>query len=232
MHRLAARDQEATNPVRPQRGGTSLSPAARDAGDIPLLLVTLVSAASSIAALLLHAVGWIRMPYTVSFVTLPGLILLSCLTVWSGRTQHALLSNRLRTGMVAGALGLVAYDGMRAVVQLLPLNFDAFFSMPAFGTLMTGHPPDSFIAIASGWAYHITNGWTFAVIYALLAGPARWWWGLAWGFTLELAMIVVYPALFRPSSLHGFLVVSVVGHAAFGTVVGRWCEGHAVGAKT
>lgn len=204
------------------------SPAVRSRRDIPLLLLALVGAASSIASLLLQAAGWIRMPFTVSFVTLPGLVFLASLTVWAGRTHRALLFNRLAVGTWAGLLGLVAYDALRLLVQeALPLGFDAFFSMAAFGHLMTGLPLDSPISIASGWAYHVTNGLTFGVIYALLAGPARWYWGLAWGLALELGMVVVYPALFRPSSLHGFLVVSVTGHAAFGGIVGLCCERYA-----
>lgn len=205
------------------------SPAVGSARDLPLFLVTLASALSSIAALLFHAAGWIRMPYTASFVTLPGMVFLLCLTVWAGRAQRPLLFNRLWAGTAAGFLGLIAYDLVRYAVQVaLPLDFDAFYSMAAFGQLMTGLPLDSPIGLTLGWAYHITNGWTFGIIYALLAGPARWWWGLAWGLILEVGMVVVYPSLFRPSSLHGFLVVSIMGHAAFGGVVGLWCQKNAL----
>jgi len=169
------------------------------------------------------------MPYTVSFVTLPGLVALVALAVWARRGDRPLLFNRLVVGTVAGSLGLVAYDVMRWLVQLvLPVSYDAFRAFQIFGTLMTGRGDDSVLALAAGWAYHITNGLTFGIIYALLAGPARWWWGLAWGGTLEAAMMVVYPSLMNPASISDFVVVSVIGHAVFGAVVGWWCERHAL----
>ncbi|MHB8508893.1 MAG: DUF6789 family protein [Candidatus Dormibacteria bacterium] len=199
---------------------TSLSPAVRGVRDIPLLLICLLSALSSIAALLLHAAGLVRMPFTVSFLTVPGLILLAGLTIWTGRTDRRLFFNRLTVGLAAGAAGLVAYDAIRFVVGLFPIHFDPFFSHRAFGNLMTGAAVMSPTALWAGWAYHITNGVTFGVIYCLLAGPARWWYGLIWGTTLELAMLLVYAPLFHPNNYKSFVLVSIVGHAAFGTIVG------------
>jgi hypothetical protein len=194
-----------------------------------LLVVAVAAAATSIAALLFDWVGWVRMPYTISFVTLPGLVALVVMSVWARRSDRRLLFNRLVTGTVAGLLGLVAYDVVRAVAQtVLPVTFDAFASFQIFGTLMTGLGSDSHVGLVAGWAYHITNGLTFGIIYALLAGPARWWWGLAWGGTLEFAMMVVYPSLVHPRSISDFVVVSVIGHAVFGSVVGLWCERRAV----
>jgi hypothetical protein len=196
--------------------------------DLPLLILALLAALSSISALLLQWAGWVRMPFTVTFVSLPGTLLLLCITVWAGRTNRDLLFNRLIVGVTAGALGLVAYDLMRLFVQLaLPVGFDAFFSMRAFGTLMTGQPLASPAALVTGWIYHVSNGLSFGIIYALLAGPARWYWGLVWGLILEIAMLVVYPAVFNPTPRSGFVVVSIVGHAAFGSVVGVWCARHA-----
>lgn len=201
------------------------TPAICKVADLPVRLLALLSALSSIAPLLLQWAGWVRMPFTLSFVTLPGLVLLSSITVWSGRSDRVLLANRLLTGFAAGAAGLVVYDAMRLAVQeVLPVHFDAFYSMKVFGTLMTGLPPTSALGQAAGWSYHITNGLTFAVIYALVAGPARWPWGLAWGLLLEIAMIVVYPAIYHPSSRTAFLAVSIAGHAAFGATLGVVCE--------
>lgn len=209
--------------------GRPLDRAVRSRGDRRLVLLALAASATSIAALLLDRVGWVRMPYTVSFLTLPGLVFLVALTVWARRSDHRLLFNRLVTGTTAGLLGLVAYDTVRLVAQtLLPVDFDAFASFQIFGTLMTGLGSGSHVALAAGWAYHITNGLTFGIIYALLAGPARWWWGLAWGGTLEFAMMVVYPSLMHPKSISDFVVISVIGHAVFGSVVGLWCQRRAM----
>lgn len=204
--------------------------ASRTAHGNMLAGLAILAASTSIAALLLEAVGWIRMPYTVSFVTLPGLVLLVVLLVVTGRSDERVLSNRLLHGVIAGVLGLVGYDASRWLAQVvLPTSFDAFYSMNAFGSLITGLPQSSGIAIGSGWAYHITNGVTFGVIYAIIAGPARWWWGLVWGFVLEIGTLVVYPSISAPADVSAFIIVSVVGHAFFGAIVGRWCETHTLG---
>lgn len=210
----------------------TLDPALRSRADVPLLVLTLAAAASSIAALLLDWLGWIRMPYTVSFLSLPAMVFLVLVTVWAGRTQRDLLVNRLTVGAIGGLLGLVGYDLVRWLVQVtIPVQFDAFAAFPTFGHLMTGKPRDAGIALAAGWAYHLTNGLTFGVIYALVAGPARWWWGLVWGATLEAAMMVVYPSLMRPQSVSDFVIVSVIGHGVFGAIVGITCERRAVPAR-
>jgi hypothetical protein len=169
------------------------------------------------------------MPYAVSFITLPGMVFLLCLTIWAGRTDRTLLFNRITVGCVAGLLGLVAYDLVRWLVQVaLPVNYDAFLSMAAFGHFITGLSTDSPVAISVGWAYHVSNGLTFAIAYAVVAGPARWWWGLIWGASLQIAMTVVYPGLLDPPSFKSFLIVSLVGHAVYGSVLGTWSERHAM----
>jgi hypothetical protein len=214
-------------------GTRSLSPAVASRRDVPLFLLVLASAFTSVAALLLHAAGWLRMPYAVSFVTLPGMVLLLSLAAWAGRTDRRLLSNRLATGFVAGVLGLVAYDLIRLVVQdALPLHFNAFAVILAFGHFITGQPTHSAASVAAGWAYHISNGLTFAIAFAVVAGPARWWWGLLFGATLQLAMTTIYPGLFEIRSWTGFVVESVVGHTAYGAVLGLWCQRHAMPSRS
>jgi hypothetical protein len=197
--------------------------------DLILLAIALASAASSIAALLLHAVGWVAMPYAISYVTLPGMVLLLCVLVWAKAVNRRLLLNRLLVGTIGGALGLFAYDVGRWLIQtLFPLEFDAFLPILSFGSLITGDPVTSASASLAGWAYHISNGWTFALVYAMIAGPARWWYGLIWGGMLEVGMLLVYPILFSQINYPPFLVVSIAGHVLYGSVLGLFCQHHAM----
>ncbi|HEY2765993.1 MAG TPA: hypothetical protein VGJ13_18580 [Pseudonocardiaceae bacterium] len=206
------------------------SPSAAYREDPLLFLLTLGAATTSIAALLLQLAGVIRMPYTLSFVTLPGMIFLLCVQVRAGRAGRPLIVNRLRVGFVAGIIGLVAYNGARWVVgTLLSLSASPFYSIVIFGSLITGKPTGSTTAAVAGWLYHISNGVSFGVMYTLIAGPARWWFGLAWGATLELAMLGIYPSstILHPPALAPFIVVSLTSHALFGAVVGVVAQGHA-----
>ncbi|HET6213422.1 MAG TPA: hypothetical protein VFE14_11190, partial [Micromonosporaceae bacterium] len=95
-----------------------------------------------------------------------------------------------------------------------------------FGQFMTGASGPG--SAAAGWAYHVSNGWTFGIAYAVVAGPARWWWGIAWAMLLELAMLLVYPVLFQIRYVEPFIAVSVTGHVLYGSVLGLWCRRYAV----
>jgi hypothetical protein len=193
-----------------------------------LFLLTLAAAATSIAALLLHLAGVVRMPYTLSFLTVPGMVFLLCVRLWARRSGRTQILGRLEAGFVAGLLGLVVYNAARWVVgTALAVKSSPFYSINIFGSLITGESGDSAAAIGFGWAYHVSNGITFGIIYALIAGPARWWWGLGWGLILELAMLLIYPssAILRPPSLAPFVATSLISHALFGAVIGiytRW----------
>lgn len=207
------------------------SPLAAYREDPLLFLLTFGAAVTSIAALLLQLAGIIRMPYTLSFVTAPGMIFLLCAQTWAGRTGRPLIVNRLRVGLVAGLIGLVAYNGTRWVAgTLLSVSTSPFYSIFIFGSLITAKPAGSTAAAVAGWLYHISNGVTFGVMYTLLAGPARWWFGLAWGVVLELAMLIIYPSstILHPPALAPFVIVSLISHALFGTVIGMVAQSHAL----
>jgi hypothetical protein len=192
--------------------------------------MTLGAAATSIVALLVHLAGLIRMPYTLSFVTAPGMIFLLGLLAMAGRVRRPVIMTRLRVGFVAGILGLVAYNATRWLVGLvLSVKMSPFYSIYIFGALITGKPTGTAAAAVAGWLYHISNGVTFAIIYTLVAGPARWWFGLLWGLVLETAMLLIYPAnaILRPPVLLPFVVVSLISHAMYGTVIGAVARRHA-----
>jgi hypothetical protein len=65
----------------------------------------------------------------------------------------------------------------------------------------------------------------FAVAYTILFGTAGWWAGILWALGLEALMLSVYPGWLHPQALGEFVSVSMLGHLAYGTVVGsltRW----------
>jgi hypothetical protein len=110
------------------------SPLAVYREDPLLFLLTLGAAATSIAALLLQLAGIIRMPYTLSFVTAPGMIFLLGVQIRAGRAGRPLIVNRLRVGLVAGLIGLMVYNGTRWVMgTLLSLSTSPFYSIFIFG---------------------------------------------------------------------------------------------------
>lgn len=210
--------------MRPAGSEPFESPSSRRL-ELPVLILTLAALTSSIAALLLHVAGWLAFPYGISYVTLPGMLSLFAILSWARVVDHRLLINRIWVGTVAGVYGLIAYDVSRLAVQdILSLDFDAFIAIRSFGSLITNEPIGSSRAAVAGWSYHISNGWTFALAYALIAGPARWWFGLIWGIILEVGMLIIYPVLFQTLNYEPFLMVSILGHAFYGAVLGVCCR--------
>ena len=208
----------------------ALSAALDTLSDPALTLLVVGCTAAGIGAFLLDVAGIVRMPWTLSFVSLPALVLVIAIAVWAQRVSREPFFNRLLAGLVAGFIATLAYDGVRwALQETAPLDYNGFRSISIFGSLILSKPESALDARIAGWTYHFWNGISFGVMYALVAGPARWYWGLAWGMALELMMISIYPVAFAiQRSDPAFLAISMTGHAAYGAVLGllaeRWCD--------
>ena len=198
--------------------------------DPALTLLVLGCTAAGIGAFLLDVAGIVAMPWTISFVSLPALVVVVAIGVWAQRVARQPFFSRLAVGVAAGFIATLAYDGVRwAIQETAPLDYDGFRSISIFGSLILSKPETALDARIAGWTYHFWNGVSFGVMYALVAGPARWYWGLAWGMALEMMMIGIYPVAFAiQRSDPAFLAISMTGHAAYGAVLGllaeRWCD--------
>ena len=187
---------------------------------LALLVAGLACALASSAAFWLHMLNLVRMPYFINFVGYPAIVLMLVLGVYSWKHELSFW-HRLRAGLVGGAAGLLAYDGIRFGVYSLHLfEFYPFVTHRIFGYLITGEPLESTASAIAGWTYHFWNGFSFAIIYALIAGGARWYWGLAWAMILEVAMLFTYPTYLDINFNLGFVLLSLVGHGAYGIALG------------
>jgi hypothetical protein len=186
-----------------------------------LTLIILGCAAFSGAALLLHAAGWLPMYFLVNLLAAPSLVLLLGAGIVADRINEPVLLNRLITGAWAGLVATVAYDLIRAGLWGSGIiDFNPFLSHPGFGRLITGLPEHTPTAIAVGWAYHFWNGVGFGIMYTVVVGRARWWYGLVWALILELAWITALPSVLALKLNIAYLAVSVIGHGAYGVVLG------------
>ena len=101
------------------------------------------------------------------------------------------------------------------------IGFDPFKTHPIFGWMITGYPIESSIAIISGWAYHFWNGFSFAIMYTLLAGPAKIYYAVLWALFLEIAWLTALPSALNLTMKMDLIIVSIVGHIAYGLVLGK-----------
>lgn len=195
---------------------------ARPASETRLLWTfALLAASASTTAFFLHVWGYVQMPFFVNFFGLPAIMVMMTVGLYSWYRRLPFW-RRLRSGIIAGALGLVAYDVIRiAVYQSKVLAYDPFHAVPRLGALITGQPATAPASWYAGWIYHFWNGFSFAIIYALVAGPVAWGWGVAWAMMLEIGMLLTYPTFLDVQLAAPFIGVSWIGHMAYGTVLGR-----------
>ena len=175
---------------------------------------------ASSAAFFLHMFGVIRMPFFVNFFFMPLIVLMLVVGLYSWQRRLPFW-RRFRAGLLAGALGLVAYDLTRLIIYKSGVfNYHPFHAIPKLGALVTGLTPEAASSIYAGWIYHIWNGFSYAIIYALVAGPAKWGWGVAWAMILETLMVISYPTFLQVKLDAPFLAISFFGHLCYGTVLG------------
>ena len=129
--------------------------------------------------------------------------------------------NRLIVGFVAGLIATLVYDGIRFLIQLIfAPGINLFLAMTQFGLFITGQQNPTLLSEIIGWAYQFWNGFTFAIMYTLIIGKGKWYYGVAWAMVLELAMVLLYPTYMNVNFSSEFLSVSVVGHIGYGCVLG------------
>jgi hypothetical protein len=187
---------------------------------ILLYAVAITCAFASTAAFFLHVLGVVRMPFFINFVGMPVIVLMMIVGLYSWQRRLPFW-RRLRAGIIAGALGLIAYDLVRfAIYESGILAYYPFHAIARLGSLITGQPPEADAAIFAGWLYHYWNGFSYAIIYALVAGPAMWYWGVAWAMMLEIGMLASYPTFLAVRNDWAFRTISLIGHIVYGVTIG------------
>jgi hypothetical protein len=175
-----------------------------------------------LVAILAHVAGVLAMRFFLEFIAVPALVALFGVAFWATRVRADVFLHNLRLGIVAGALATVAYDAIRLSVHALGIfDYNAFYAIHVFGGWITGRPQSSLPATIAGWTYHTWNGLSFGVMFTLTFGRARrWWYGLLYGIVMESIMLGVYPQFLSIKDRAGFVTISFIGHAAYGSVLG------------
>jgi len=197
------------------------------------------------------------MPYTTyrDVAIIPSVIVIFAIGILA-RSKFPRLVNRLFVGMAAGAVASFALEAIRIPGYMFAkwLPMDSMISLP--GLLLTEkitslgeikqvimqsgvamnlyHAPlDAFMA---GVLWHFWNGATFGIIYALVIGKGKWWYGMIWAFIIEIGMmlapyLIIMKGPFGIEHMDGYnlFVITLIAHLAFGAVLGilvqRWKKG-------
>lgn len=132
-----------------------------------------------------------------------------------------LTSRRLLRAAFSAAAALVAYDVSRSLLVAAGLvGVSPFAALPHFGRALLGESASPTAALLAGSAFHAANGLGFGVAYALTLPDRGVWGGIVWGLLLEACMLLVYPTWLGVDLRGEFLSLSLLGHLAYGSVLG------------
>ena len=209
-------------------------------------MILIILSGASASLLLLPPLGIIPYASFRDMAIIPSIVIIFAIGIMS-RSKFPRITSRLFKGMAAGAIASIALEAIRIPGYMFAkwIPMDSMISLP--GLLLTEkitalsevkqaimqsgvpmnlyHAPlDAFIA---GGLWHFWNGATFGIIYALLIGKGRWWYGMIWAVVIEMVMMVA-PYLimmkgpFGVEHMDGYNIfaITLIAHLAFGAILG------------
>ncbi len=177
-----------------------------------------VLAGGSIAALLADVYGIAPMSVVFMWISIPSMVLLILLAVTPKVNPELRL--RIRVGAFAGLVGTLGYDIVR--VPFVVAGQRLFAPIESYGLLIADATVSSGWTSTLGWLYHLSNGVTFGIVYAVVAARWRWPWGVAWGLVLE--SVAVFSPFAQRYGIAGQLVpiaIAYGAHVFYGYPLGR-----------
>ena len=188
------------------------------------IVLGVLLAGTSGAAIIAHVFGPVPMSFTVPFVVLPATAILVSAVLLRRRLYprfHA-FTRVIMVGAKWGFLATLAYDVIRPVLKMiLRFSFNPYRAIPIFGQLMTGLPATDPTAIVAGWIYHFWNGISFGVMFAFVRPQGGMAAGVVWAMVLQALMMWVYPQFLQVRLADpGFLMSGLIGHSVWGVVLG------------
>ena len=175
----------------------------------------LIAGATSIASLLLYFSGAVDFADGVRYVLVPGLGLGSATLIWAIARDRSSCAHTVLSGLWAGLLATFVYDLVR--VPMAHAGLPIFKAISYFGTILLDQPTPTFASEVAGWAYHLTNGVGFGLMYSALVRNPRVWSAVAWGLFLEVAMLVTpYAEVFGYKVGSEFLAITIGAHVCYG----------------
>jgi hypothetical protein len=146
------------------------------------------------------------------------IVCLSALWFSARRYGRESICKLLASGLWAGGLATLAYDVVR--IPVAHSGIPVFKAISYFGTVLIGGSTPTTVSEILGWAYHLTNGVSFGLMYVSLVQKPRAYSAVIWGLMLEAAMLLTpYAEVFGYRRDAKFLAITVGAHAVYGVVL-------------
>lgn len=214
--------------------------------ELGLTIIVIILSGGSASLLILPPLGIIPYATFRDVAIIPSVIAIFAIVILF-RSKLPRLSNRIFIGMAAGTIASFALEAIRVPGYMFAkwIPMDSMISLPGLfltekittlsevkqvvmqsGVAMNLYhaPLDAFVA---GALWHFWNGATFGIIYAVIIGKGRWWYGIIWAVIIEIGMMVA-PYLimmkgpFGIEHMDGYNIftITLIAHVAFGAVLG------------
>ncbi len=214
--------------------------------ELGLTIITIILAGAAVNFFIFGSLGIIPFIEYRNIFLIPSVIGIVVITVYSHMKMKR-LSNRLITGLWTGAVATLALEAIRipgyAVLHWLPgddmiMMPGAFLSglasspmalmeMMHSGAMMSMPQLTVMVIMISGTIYHFWNGATMGAMYTLFIGKTKWYYGVAWGFIINIGMmlapwLIMMMGPFGVKYMDGYNIfaVALVVHLAYGAVLG------------
>lgn len=172
----------------------------------------------SILSLLLYFVGIVRFRDSALWLLAIECTGILILLYSAKRLRINGLPQLLSAGLWAGALATLAYDIVR--IPVAHSGIPVFKAISYFGTVLLGVQSPTPLSETLGWAYHLSNGVSFGLMYAALVKKPRLYSAVIWGLTLEAVMLMTpYAEVFGYRRDAKFFAITIGAHAVYGAVL-------------
>jgi hypothetical protein len=227
----------------------------KNSKELGLTIIVIILSGASASLLLLPPLGIIPYATFRDIAIIPSVVIIFAIGILT-RSRFPRLTNRLFAGMAAGTIASFALEAIRIPAYMFAkwMPMDSMISLP--GLLLTekitmlsqakqvimqsGVPMNLYTApmdvFLVGGLWHFWNGATFGIIYALLIGKGKWWYGVIWAVIIEMVMMVapyliimVGPFGTQYKDGYNIFVITLIAHVIFGAVLGiivqKWKKG-------
>lgn len=181
-------------------------------------IVGFILGSFSVASLLIYFLGiesFVKLAFSLLAVETAGLLTIVILTRSKGTSETLLW---VKSGLWAGLLATLAYDIVR--IPVAHSGIPVFKAISYFGTVLLGVQSPTPMSEVLGWAYHLSNGVSFGLMYAALVKKPRLYSAVIWGLTLEAVMLMTpYAEVFGYRRDAKFFIITIGAHAVYGLVL-------------
>jgi len=227
----------------------------KNKSELGLTILIIILSGASAGLVILPPLDIISYAAFRDIAIIPSVIIIFAIGILS-RSKFPRLTSRLFKGMAAGAIATLALEAIRIPGYMFAkwLPMDSMISLPGLfltekitmlsevkqTVMQSGVPMNLYLApmdaFLAGGLWHFWNGATFGIVYALVIGKGKWWYGMIWAFIIEIGMmlapyLIIMKGPFGVEHMDGYniFVITLIAHLAFGAVLGilvqKWKKG-------